>query len=57
MKPVAVTHESDHYIIVVARFDTVLEAEQFIADREKLDPLGVYDGDYGVDAPEEMNNG
>ena len=55
MKQVAVTHnENQSPVSVIAWFDTVAEAEQFIASCEKLDPTGVYAGDYGIDAPEEL---
>jgi hypothetical protein len=50
MKDVAVTHESGGVVGVLAWFDTVPEAERFIACRAKEDPEGVEAGHYGVDA-------
>lgn len=49
MKDVAVTHEYNGIISVIAWFDTALEAEQFIDRREKYDPVGVPAGRYGID--------
>jgi hypothetical protein len=41
---------------VVARFNTVKEAEDWIAEREKIDPDKVHRGGYGINAPEKMVN-
>lgn len=54
MRRVAITHEFFGVVSTIAWADTILEAEKFIADREKTDPAGVRDGNYGIDAPEEM---
>ena len=51
-KRVFVVRESD--LEVMARFDTIQEAEQWIAEREKIEPDFVHSGAYGIDAPEEM---
>lgn len=53
MKDVFVTREESGAIINLARFETVVEAEEYIAKRESVDPDGVAAGDYGIDAPEE----
>lgn len=50
MKDVAVTHEQSGAVGVLAWFDTVPEAERFIALRERVDPDGVRNGHYGIDA-------
>ena len=39
---------------VEARFDTEAEAVAWIVEREKVDPEGVYNGDYFIDSPEEI---
>lgn len=54
-QPVAVVHEPTQKI--EARFDTVGEAEAYIADTlHVLEPEAVERGDYGINAPEEMVN-
>ena len=50
MKDVAVTRAlSTSGVYVLAWFDTVPEAERFIARRKKIDPEGVRAGHYGID--------
>lgn len=53
MKDVIVTYEHNNVMRVVARFNTVLEAEKYLADLEKDDPTGIWLGYYGIDAPED----
>ena len=50
MKDVAVIHDHNGRIETIAEFDTVQEAEHFIAIREYIDPKGVRAGHYGIDA-------
>ena len=40
----------------IQRFATLEEGEAFISEIAKTDPEGVANGDYYVDAPEEMVN-
>ncbi len=54
MRNVIVTHEVDGVVGDLAQFETVADAEAFIAARELVDPTGVRDGAYGVDAPENV---
>jgi len=56
--PVAVTEYREGWPeqCVHARFDTLAEAEAWIARRTEIDPEGVYAGVYGIEAPEEMVN-
>lgn len=49
MKNVAVTYEQNGTMGVLAWFDTVPEAEHFIAICEWADPIGVHAGYYGID--------
>jgi hypothetical protein len=51
-KPVAITLDGE----VIARFDTVAEAEDFLGTSATIDPDRLEAGDYGIDAPEEMVN-
>ena len=53
MRNVIVTHEVDGVVGNLAQFETVADAVAFIAAREAINPDGVRDGAYGVDAPEE----
>jgi len=55
VRRVAITHEFFGVVSTIAWVDTIPEAEKFIADRAKIDPTGVSDGRYGIDAPEEMH--
>jgi hypothetical protein len=57
-KPVAVSHfvEGMTRQYILTRVNTIKEAEDWIAEREQIDPEGVHRGDYGIDAPEEMIN-
>lgn len=59
MKPVAVTLETQGQdeLEELARFNTIKEAEDFIAKDPSIDPVRREAGDYGIDAPEEMING
>lgn len=57
MNMVTVTHEKDGAVRVLTRVPTVQAAERFIALQQTIDPDGVYAGEYGIDAPEEMVNG
>lgn len=55
-RPVAVTLEKDGEVTVIARFDTVEDAEDYLATSATID-LDLLDaGMYGVDAPETMVN-
>lgn len=54
MKPVAVVDEAT--LAVVRRFDTVEQAEDFIAELEKTEPEKVHGGGFGIDAPETLIN-
>lgn len=62
LKPVAVTLEipgakpGEIGQEVVARFDTIAEAEDYLATSAAIDPDRLEAGDYGIDAPEEMIN-
>jgi hypothetical protein len=59
-KPVAVTYapHGAKSQKVIARFNTVVEAESFIADLadDEATKQSVERGDYGIDAPETMVN-
>jgi hypothetical protein len=46
----------DNRVTVVARFDTVAEAEAYIDAQMKVNPSKVIRGGYGIDAPEDMAN-
>jgi hypothetical protein len=41
---------------ILYRCNTIKEAEDWIAEREKVDPDNVHAGHYGINAPEEMTN-
>lgn len=44
-------------IEVLERFATIKEAEDFLSsDDERIDPIWLNAGHYGIDAPEEMVN-
>jgi hypothetical protein len=40
---------------VLKRFNTIRQAEAYIAQRERIDPTGVHRGDYGIDASEKAD--
>jgi hypothetical protein len=57
-KPVAVTlctPDMDREV-VLERFATIQEAEQFLAESPTIDAGHLLAGHYGIDAPEEMVN-
>ncbi len=51
-KPVTVVHGTD----IIGRYDTIAEAEAVIQGLEEVDPAGVHNGDYSIDAPELLVN-
>lgn len=51
VKDVVVTRDHGDEIEILAKFVTVKEAENFVALRERVDPVGVGAGIYGIDAP------
>ena len=53
---VNVTYENPitNEITKMATFNTIWEAERWIEKRSKVDPHGVYNGEYSIIAPEEM---
>lgn len=55
-RKVAVTEYREGWLMqkVHARFSTIAEAEEWIAERERVDPDGVHSGAYGIDPPEDM---
>jgi len=53
MTKVAVTHEKDGEMSDIAWFNNIADAERYISLLEHVDSAGVWNGDYGVDAPEE----
>jgi hypothetical protein len=56
-KPVCIVdEENNNGPLVLKRFDTIAEAENWIAEQEKIDPDKVHRGGFGIDAPEEMLN-
>lgn len=58
MKPVSVTYNPGKWMNdqLCDRFDSIQEAEDWIATREKVDPDGVHAGFYSINAPEKMVN-
>ena len=40
---------------VLRRFSSIVAAERYIAQRERIDPTGVHRGDYGIDATEQAD--
>lgn len=53
-KKVFVIDEESNPIRKIARFHTIVEAEDFIAKLEESDPEKVHRGGFGIDAPEKM---
>lgn len=57
MKRVAlIDEESKPNPTIIELFDSIIEAEQWIANYENIDASKVHRGGFGIDAPEEFFN-